>query len=106
MSFSIPSKEGDIYKVITLAGREFVLRYGYYSDAERDGDPMPILPDFEKEPCFDENGSPLVTRIQDACEHYSPRGSIGDGWCADCKHYPDENGDLGICQCENNKQLI
>ncbi len=106
MGFSRPPQEGDVYKVITLAGREFVLKYGYYSDSERDGDPMPIMPDFEKEPFFDENGNPFVARIQDACAHYSPRLSVGDGWCADCEHYPDEKEDIGICQCENNRHSI
>lgn len=105
MSVPKPPNEGDIYKIINLAGRSFVLRYGYYSDTERDGEPMPILPDFEKNPIYDEHGNLCVTRIQDACAHYLPRGGAsGDGWCADCKHYPDEKEDIGVCKCENNRQ--
>lgn len=104
MSFSKPPNEGDIYKTVTVAGKTFVLRYGYYSDTERDGEPMPILPDFEKEPHYDEQGNMCVTRIQDSCAHYAPRGESADGWCADCRHYPDEKEDIGVCQCEHNKQ--
>lgn len=97
-------KEGEIYKTLTVSDKTFVLRYGYYSDIDREGEPVPILPDFESKPLYDENGQPFVTRIQDACDRYLPRnGPPGDGWCSDCEHYPDEKEDIGICQCEQKK---
>lgn len=103
MCHAKPPIEGDIYKIITVSDKTFVLRYGYYSDSERDGEPMPIMPDFEREPFYDKNGKRFVTRIQDACQSYCPRdGARGDGWCADCSFYPDAMQDIGICQCETN----
>ncbi len=97
--------EGDIYKTITVADRTFVIRYGFYSDAERlAGEPIPILPDFEKNPLYDRNGMKYVTQIQDPCEHYQTYdGLTGDGWCADCIFYPNSKDEIGICQCEKNK---
>ncbi len=105
MHTSRPPSEGDIYKKITVSGKTFVILYGYYSDKERDGEPMPVLPDFDMVPVYDGEGRRLVTRIQDACKHYKPKTEKGDGWCSDCEYFPDPREDIGICQCENNNLI-
>lgn len=95
-----PPREGDIYKILKVAEREFVIRYGYYSEGDRLlEDPMPILPDFLVNPEYSKCGRPFVTRIQDACEHYSTvNDSSGDGWCADCKYYNNKSDEISLCQ--------
>lgn len=98
-------REGEIYKIITVAGHHFTIRYGYYTDDERmSQEPIPIFPCFESQPLYCKDGFPLVTRIQDSCEHYLVQeGRDGDGWCADCVYYPDEHADIGVCQCAHRR---
>lgn len=105
MSGANKKSEGDIYKTITVSDRSFVIRYGFYSDTERlYGEPIPILPDFEANPLYDQNGRPYVTRIQDSCTHYKTGdGRAGDSWCADCIYYCGGRDEIGLCLCEQNK---
>lgn len=98
-------KEGDIYKVINISGRSFEIRYGYYDECERTSwEPVPIFPNFEESPVYDENGYPFVTRTQDACENYISKNKNGDKWCADCIYYPAEKQEIGICRCSQNRR--
>lgn len=91
-------REGDIYDVVQIGGYSFTIRYGYYDETERgSSDPIPIYPCFLKEPVHTAEGKPLVTRIQDACEHYEPADGAGDGWCADCAHCQSWQKEIGIC---------
>lgn len=92
-------KEGDIYNVLQIGGHSFIIRYGYYDESERgNSEPIPIFPCFITEPKHTEEGMPLVTRIQDACEYYSAAEGEGDGWCADCIYCPSWKEEIGICQ--------
>jgi len=106
MSTTTP-REGDIYEVVYVGGHCFTIRYGYYKDSERDStDPIPIYPCFISDPHYTEDGFPLITRIQDACEHYNTgNGYEGDGWCADCLHCSGDQGEIGICQCEHRRRI-
>lgn len=94
-------REGDIFKVLHIGGHSFTIRYGYYTESERGNtEPIPLYPCFLCEPHYDPDGFPLITRIQDACEHYIPlSGEDGDGWCADCIYCNTDNEPIGICQC-------
>ena len=54
-------KEGDLYKEVTVADKTFKLLYGYYENFERESpfnEPMPIYPDFIKEPHYTAEGIP------------------------------------------------
>ena len=96
-------REGDVHEVAFVGGHSFMIRYGYYSEEDRySTDPIPIYPCFLTEPKYTQEGHPLITRIQDACHHYSP-GAGGDGWCADCTHACQWDGQIGICRCESRK---
>lgn len=99
-------REGDIHEVICVGGHSFTIRYGYYSDAERHStDPIPIYPCFITNPHYTQEGHPLVTRVQDACEHYhTDEGSGGDGWCADCVHCSNTQHEIGICRCDHRRR--
>ena len=105
MSTTTP-REGDIHEVVCVGGHSFTIRYGYYKESERDStDPIPIYPCFLSDPHYTEEGLPLITRIQDACEHYATEpGDGGDGWCADCLHCSGDQGEIGICQCEHRRR--
>lgn len=98
-------REGELYKVLTLHGHTFELRYGYYEDFERENpaiDPMPIYPDFRKEPRHTCEGFPFVTKMQDACKHYSGKPErFAD--CAECQYYMHGDELLGICTCPKNR---
>lgn len=66
-------KEGDLYKEVTISGKTFRLLYGYYESIERESpfnDPIPIYPDFEKEPHYTAEGIPIVTAMQNVCSLY------------------------------------
>ena len=98
-------EEGDVYEVVSIGGHSFTIRYGYYTDAEREStDPIPIYPCFITVPHYTAEGQPLVTRIQDACEHYSAAEASGDGWCADCVHCHSVHHEIGVCRCENRRK--
>ena len=98
--------EGDLYKVITVAGHTFTIRYGYYTEEDRlSGEPTPVFPNFENEPLFSEQGHPLVTRIQDSCLHYRSHDGAGDGWCADCRMFENGQEDIGLCLCEARRRM-
>ena len=97
-------KEGQIYKILAVFGKSFELRYGYYEEFERTHmEPMPIYPDFLREPAYTDQGDPFVTQMQDACEHY--RGAEEqDRDCGSCLYYEQGEDFLGICKCQENKQ--
>lgn len=100
------SREGDVYEIVCVGGHCFTIRYGYYDEAERDvTEPIPIYPCFQTDPHYTEDGFPLITRIQDACEHYyTGDGNVGDGWCADCLYCSGDQGEIGICQCTHRQR--
>lgn len=95
-------KDGDIYKLINIEDKTFEIRYGYYEDFERENnDPVPIYPDFLKEPIH-VGGVPLVTAMQDACDSFD--GSDRDIGCFACKYY--ESCDDLIGRCTDPKKQI
>lgn len=103
MQSNVPA-EGDVFDILQVGGHSFTIRYGYYDEAERHiTEPIPIYPSFEKEPCYTVEGYPLITRVQDACKHYSPLGD-GDGWCADCVYCASADLEIGICRCEHRRK--
>ena len=99
-------REGDVHEMICVGGHSFTIRYGYYSESERHStDPIPIYPCFISDPRYTDEGYPLVTRIQDACEHYAAgEENAGDGWCADCVHCTSEHTEIGICRCVHRRK--
>ena len=97
-------KDGDLYKIVTLHGVSFELRYGYYEEFERKGgEPIPIYPDFRRAPRYTSDGHPFVTQMQELCEHGESR--FADGCCADCRHYRDGEELIGICTCPENRKI-
>ena len=107
MTGKIPA-EGDIFKTIAVGGHTFTIRYGYYTDSEREVmGPIPIYPCFIRQPLYTQDGFPLITVFQDACEHYIPTdGTEGDAWCADCMHCSREQEAIGICQCSHRRNHV
>jgi len=99
-------REGMLYKVVDLHGHRFPLYYGYYEEWERENpaeEPMPIYPDFLKQPRYTAEGFPFVTKMQDPCKYY--RGREGDfNDCGECSHYLHGDELLGICVCPENRQ--
>lgn len=101
-------KEGEIYKTVTAFGKTFELRYGYYEECDRStpliNEPVPIYPDFIKEPAYTDTGEPFVTMIQDACPRFdgnAPR--TPDTTCEECKYFKRGEDWFGICTCPENK---
>ena len=103
-------REGDFYKVVTVFGRTFELRYGYYDEVDRQNplcEPVILYPDFLTEPVYTEEGTPFVTVMQDACEAY--RGETRrtpDTTCAECKYFKQGEEWFGICTYEKNQSKI
>ena len=102
-------KEGDVYKVVTVFGQTFELKYGYYGEKDRQNPlclPDVVYPDLLKNPVYTEEGAPLVTVMQDACDCYKgdePRTL--DTTCADCKFFRDGEEWFGLCACAEKKQV-
>ncbi len=101
-------KEGDLYKEITISEKTFKIFYGYYEDFERESqfnDPMPIYPDFIKEPHYTPEGIPIVTAMQNVCEFYNGKNDE-DCCCADCVFFKESVELFGFCNCPENKRSI
>ena len=97
-------KEGELYKVINIEGKTFHLYYGYYEDFEREHhEPMPIYPDLIKNPVHTESGMPIVTAMQDVCQHHI--GPSGAETCHECAHFKQEEELFGLCRCIQNRQI-
>ncbi len=100
-------KEGELYKIVNINGHIFELYYGYYEECERknpDIEPMPIYPNFIKNPKYTNDDFAFVTKMQDACKHYKGKqGQFNE--CAECEHYLHGDDLIGICTCLNNKKL-
>ena len=93
--------EGELYRVINVQGTEFAIYYGYYEEIDRtnpQAEPMPIYPDFLKNPQKTNDGFEFVTKMQDACSSY-----IGEAHacpeCADCKYFKEGSDLIGVCTC-------
>ena len=96
-------KEGDLYKSVELFGHRIELKYGYYEERERArGEPIPIYPDFKSHPLYTKEGYPLVTQMQEICEHGSSR--YKDGCCVDCDSYVQCEDLIGFCKNSKNRQ--
>ncbi len=99
-------KEGDLYKEVTVFGKTFRLLYGYYESFERENlfnEPMPIYPDFIKEPHYTADGIPIATAMQNVCEFYSGKNDE-DSSCADCTFFQKSEELFGLCNCPQNKR--
>ncbi len=96
--------EGELYKIINLYGRVFEIKYGYYEECDRQNPivrPMPIYPDFVKEPIFTQEGFRFTTKMQDVCQYYKGKDIVDKG-CAECEHYRHGAELIGICGCKEN----
>ena len=98
-------KEGDLYKIFTLEGHTFEIRYGYYEENERGRvEPLPVYPDFLKDPHYTARGEPITSLIQMACPHYRSGQDRPEYWCGDCAHYSGGKAEIGICRCPERKR--
>ena len=101
-------KEGEVYKVVNTFGKTFEIRYGYYEECDRHSplaeSPVPMYPDFIKEPVYTDEGTPFVTMMQDACVSYRGESKkTPDTTCAECKYFQRGEDWFGICKCSENK---
>ncbi|MBO5321240.1 MAG: hypothetical protein J6B22_01360 [Clostridia bacterium] len=99
-------KEGDLYKEVTIFGKTFRLLYGYYESFERESpfnDPIPIYPDFIKEPHYTAEGIPIATEMQNVCEFYNGKNDE-DSSCSDCSFFQKYEELFGLCNCPQNKR--
>ena len=97
--------EGELYKIVELHGRTFSLYYGYYEECDRQNplcEPIPIYPDFVKEPIYTKEGYPFATDMQDVCQHFN--GKAQDDCCYGCLYYERGHEFIGVCRCERNRQ--
>ena len=100
-------KEGDVYGIFKIGEDTFEIRYGYYDENDRIGkynDPIPIYPNFIKNPQYNSEGYPFVTEMQDICEHFE--GQLLVDICCGCTHFKKGDDLIGICQCEKKRQML
>lgn len=96
--------EGVLYKVIKLHGTAFEIRYGYYEEIDRTGDPVEIYPDFLKAPAYTDAGYPFVTLMQDACPHHRSCHTVTEPDCGSCQYLERGEELIGICRCPHNQR--
>ena len=99
------NKEGDLYGKITVYGKTFEIYYGYYEEFERNSiynDPVPIYPNFKENPEYTDEGYPVVTEMQAACEHYS--GSDHEDSCGQCKSFKKGDRLFGLCESAKRRK--
>lgn len=96
-------REGDLYKVVEMFGHTIELRYGYYEEWERSrGEPVPIYPDLKRYPLYTDGGYPIITQMQELCEHGNSR--FDDGFCVDCEFFEVGADLFGVCKNSENKK--
>lgn len=103
---AITPKEGDLYKEVTIFDRTFRLLYGYYENFERENplnEPMPIYPDFVKNPHYTDDGIPIITAMQNICKFYNGKNDE-DSSCSDCSFFQSYEELFGLCNCPRNKR--
>ena len=99
-------KEGDLFKEVTISGKTFRLLYGYYENFERESlynEPIPVYPDFIKEPHYTDEGIPIATAMQNVCEFYSGKNDE-DSSCSDCVYFQRQEELFGLCHCPRRKR--
>lgn len=96
-------KEGDLYKTLTVCGRTFDLRYGYYAEIDRHSEPDVIYPDLMRVPVYTEDGRPFATMMQDPCESFTGK-KTEDACCGDCSYFRRCEDLIGICVCDSNRK--
>jgi len=103
----VPShSEGELYKRLDIHGKVFEIKYGYYEECDRNNpvvEPMPIYPDFIKNPIYTNEGLPFVTKMQDVCQYYKGKDGVDNG-CAECEYYRHGEELIGVCTCVENKK--
>ena len=90
----------------TISGKTFRLLYGYYENFERESpfcEPMPIYPDFTKEPHYTAEGIPMVTAMQSVCALYEGKNDE-DSTCVDCAFFQKSEELFGFCNCPQNRK--
>ena len=100
-------KEGDLFKIIKISNQEFVIRYGFYEEEDRFSkynEPIPIFPDFIKEPVYTLEGFLFVTHMQDKCKYFI--GDLKADSCYKCLHYKNQEDLIGICTCALNRRRV
>lgn len=99
-------KEGDLYRIFVVDQHTFDIRYGYYAEDERDRvEPLPIFPNFEKNPVYTKNGEPVTAYVQYPCRHYTPhRSEEPEEWCGDCLYYGGGREEMGPCLCRERRR--
>ena len=98
-SRKLHKKEGELYKTVNAFGKIYKIYYGYYADYEREsiwGEPVPIYPDLKANPEYSENGYPIVTEMQIACDSYS--GKESEDSCAHCSLFEKGEDLFGLCK--------
>lgn len=98
-------QEGDLFRIYTVDGLSFQIRYGYHAENERGRvEPLPIFPDLLSEPVYTRCGIPVTSYIQAPCIHYTPRHpDHPEEWCGDCIHYDAGQEKMGRCLCPERK---
>lgn len=99
------NKEGDLYGIITVYGKTFEIYYGYYEEFERRSiynDPVPIYPDLKENPAYTDDGFPIVTEMQAACEHYF--GNEQEDSCGRCRHFEKGERLFGCCTAKERRK--
>lgn len=103
---SMQPREGDIYRIYTVEGLSFEIRYGYHAENERGRvEPLPIFPDMVETPVYTPGGIPVTTYTQAPCRHYKPwQPAEPEEWCGDCLYYDGGREKMGCCLCPERKR--
>ena len=97
-------KPGEFYKAERIGGHIFHVYYGYANGSTNEMDIIPQFPDLVREEVYMEEGRDIGWRVacgmNEGCEFYSAVTDFSDdGFCMDCKYYPDGHLDFGVCRC-------
>ena len=94
-------KAGDLYKVITVAGHDFEIRYmdcGEF-DSDQKGKMIPDFPYFDEKMEYTDDGFPFTNKLNDDCRWYKSKAPKPDGTCSDCIYFKDAVEEIGVCRC-------
>ena len=94
-------KEGDFYKKLIVAGREFDIYYMDMGEIDSDsaGQCIPDFPFFDEKPEYTDDRYPFTNLLNDSCEHYKSGSNRPNNTCQDCIYFKDAVEEIGVCRC-------
>lgn len=99
-------KEGDLYKIVEVAGKKFDIRYERLEDPDPE-DPDALVPHlflFEENPEYTKDGFAFRNKFDSVCPYLKPKDhDFYNHECERCVYLSETVEYIGVCRCTGMK---